>query len=62
MEQVLTTLREAKAHRGSPFCIIAQTVKGKGVSFMENVRGWHGKPPSDQELAQAIQEIEGGLK
>ena len=62
MTQVLIALREAKAHKGTPFCIIAQTVKGRGVSFMENVRGWHGKPPSDQELAQAIKEIEGGLQ
>ena len=61
MAQVLSALQEAKAHRGTPFCIIAQTVKGKGVSFMENVRGWHGKPPSDAELEQAIKELEGGL-
>jgi transketolase len=57
MAQVLSALQEAKEHRGTPFCIIAQTVKGKGVSFMENVRGWHGKPPSDAELEQAIKEL-----
>jgi len=61
MAQVLSALQEAKAHRGTPFCIIAQTVKGKGVSFMENVRGWHGKPPSDAELEQAIKELKGEL-
>ena len=62
MEEVLAALDEAKAHKGTPFCIIAQTVKGRGVSFMENVRGWHGKPPSDKEFEQAVREIREGLK
>jgi transketolase len=62
MREVLAALDEAKAHTGSPFCIIAQTVKGRGVSYMENVRGWHGKPPSDAELETAIKDIRGGLK
>ena len=38
--------------------IIAHTVKGKGVSFMENQIGWHGKAPSKEEAAQAIKELE----
>ncbi len=62
MEEVLAALDQAKAHRGKPFCIVANTVKGRGVSFMENVRGWHGKPPSDEEYAKATAEIREGLK
>ena len=62
MEEVLAALDEAKAHRGTPFCIVAATVKGRGVSYMENVRGWHGKPPSDKEYEQAVKEIREGLK
>jgi len=63
MEEVLAALERARAHAGgTPFCIVAKTVKGRGVSFMENVRGWHGKPPSDAEYAQAVKEIGGGLK
>ena len=44
---------------GKPVCIIAKTVKGKGVSFMENQVGWHGKVPSGQQLEQALKELEG---
>lgn len=40
-----------------PFAIIANTVKGKGVSFMENQAGWHGKAPNDEQLAQALGEL-----
>ena len=40
-----------------PFAIIANTIKGKGVSFMENQAGWHGKAPSDEQLAQALEEL-----
>ncbi len=61
MEQVLRTLEEARAWKGGPFCIVADTVKGKGVSFMENVRGWHGKAPDDQEYKQALEDILGGI-
>ena len=58
MQQCLDSLDQAAAHRGRPTAIIAQTVKGKGVSFMENVAGWHGKAPNDDELQRAIQELE----
>jgi len=44
---------------GRPRCILAHTVKGCGVSFMENQVGWHGKAPSSEELAAAFQELEG---
>ena len=41
----------------SPFAIVANTIKGKGVSFMENQAGWHGKAPNDEQLAQALEEL-----
>lgn len=44
---------------GHPRCILAHTVKGKGVSFMENQVGWHGKAPSPEELQAALKELEG---
>ncbi|NJL72333.1 MAG: transketolase [Candidatus Competibacteraceae bacterium] len=62
MAQVLSALDGTRAQQGRPLAIIAATVKGRGVSYMENVRGWHGKPPSDAELATAVEEIAGGLK
>jgi transketolase len=57
MSQIISVLDKIKTGSGKPHCIIASTVKGKGVSFMENVRGWHGKPPDDEQLKQAINEI-----
>jgi transketolase len=62
MEEVLAALERARTHTGTPFCIVARTVKGRGVGFMENVRAWHGKPPGDAEYARAVEEIRGGLK
>lgn len=59
MEQIVATLdkiREAK--NGKPKCIFAHTVKGKGVSFMENQCGWHGVAPNDQEYQQAMAELD----
>ena len=49
---------EAKATKGKPTAIIAKTVKGKGVSFMENQVGWHGTAPNDEQYAQAMEELE----
>jgi len=61
MTDVLLTLEKAKlASEGKPVCVIARSVKGKGVSFMENKREWHGKPPSDEQYKQACEEIGGG--
>ena len=40
-----------------PFAIVANTIKGKGVSFMENQAGWHGKAPNDEQLMQALEEL-----
>ena len=49
---------EAKATKGKPTAIITKTVKGKGVSFMENQVGWHGKAPNDEQYAQAMEDLE----
>ena len=49
---------EAKATKGMPTAIIMKTVKGKGVSFLENQVGWHGKAPNDEQYAQAMEELE----
>ena len=48
---------EARATKGVPFAIIMTTVKGKGVSFMEDVAGWHGKAPNDEEYKTAMDEL-----
>jgi len=57
MEQVVKALEGAKTFKGTPTMIIANTVKGKGVSFMENVCEWHGKAPAQDEADQALEEI-----
>ena len=49
---------EARATKGQPTVILAKTVKGKGVSFMENQVGWHGKAPNAEQFAQAKAELE----
>ena len=58
LEQVLAALNEA-TEPGKPKAILAHTVKGKGVSFMENQAGWHGKAPNEEERQQALKELEG---
>ena len=58
-EELTTAFDEAKKCDGVPTAIIAHTHKGKGVSFMEDNAGWHGKAPSDEELAAAIEELGG---
>ncbi|MEO0098016.1 MAG: transketolase [candidate division WOR-3 bacterium] len=57
MEQILWAFEEAKKIKGKPVLIIAHTVKGKGVSFMENVAGWHGKAPSVDEMWKGLKEL-----
>ena len=49
---------EARETKGAPTAIIAKSVKGKGVSFMENQAGWHGKAPDDEQYAQAMADLE----
>ena len=56
-DEIDKAFAEAKATKGMPTAIIAHTVKGKGVSFMENQAGWHGKAPNDEELATAMEEL-----
>ena len=51
---------EAKTTKGRPTALIAHTVKGKGISFMEGQAGWHGKAPNAQELAAALAELDRG--
>lgn len=57
MESILEALYEARTTQGRPTMIVAQTVKGKGVSFMENVLRFHGTAPNDEELEQALSEL-----
>jgi transketolase len=57
MAQVVAALEEAKSHKGKPTMIVANTVKGKGVSYMENVCEWHGRAPCQEEADQAIEEL-----
>ncbi|MDR2771416.1 MAG: transketolase [Clostridiales Family XIII bacterium] len=52
---------EARTHKGCPTVIVAKTVKGKGVSFMENEAGWHGKAPNEEEAKKALAELGGAL-
>ena len=59
-EQLEQAFAIAKQEKGRPTAIIMKTTKGKGVSFMENNAGWHGKAPNDAEYAQAIAEVTGG--
>ncbi|MGI6229607.1 MAG: transketolase [Tractidigestivibacter sp.] len=55
--QLRAAFAEARATKGKPTCIVAETVKGKGVSFMENQVGWHGKAPNDEQYEQAMAEL-----
>ena len=57
MEEVRNAYAEAKKVKGMPVAIIAKTTKGKGVSFMENQVGWHGKAPNDEQYEQAMEEL-----
>ncbi|HCJ08424.1 MAG TPA: transketolase [Lachnospiraceae bacterium] len=57
-DEIHQAFEKAKATKGMPTAIIAHTVKGKGVSFMEDQVGWHGKAPNDEEYEQAMQELE----
>jgi len=54
MKQILEAVEEAKTTKGKPTVIVARTVKGKGVPFMENQVGWHGKAPSKEQAEEAL--------
>lgn len=56
-EEIIDALENAKKIRNKPTAIIAKTIKGKGISYMENQAGWHGKAPSDDEYRKALEEL-----
>lgn len=55
--QLKAAFEEARATKGMPTAIVMKTVKGKGVSYMENNAAWHGKAPNDEEYAAAMEEL-----
>ena len=57
-DQIRAAFKEARETKGMPTAIIAKTTKGKGVSFMENAAGWHGKAPNDEEYEVAMSDLE----
>ncbi len=57
-DQIAAAFDEARETKGMPTCIVAKTLKGKGVSFMEGQVGWHGKAPNDEEYAVAMSDLE----
>ncbi len=57
-DEIAAALAEARETKGMPTAIVAKTIKGKGVSYMENQAGWHGKAPNDEEFAIAMDELE----
>lgn len=61
-KQIISALQEARRVKGKPAMIIANTVKGKGVSFMENEVGWHGSAPDAEQVQQALAELQGEVE
>ena len=61
-EQIEDVLNKAKEVKGKPVAIIAKTIKGKGVSYMENQVGWHGKAPNAEQYKTAMDELNAQLK
>jgi len=59
LEELINAYKKAETLKERPTVVIAKTIKGKGISFMENVAGWHGKAPNDEELQQALTELDG---
>ncbi len=62
MADILRAFEEMKTISNQPICIVANTTKGNGVSFMENVPAWHGVAPNKEEYAKAMEDVKGGLK
>ena len=58
IEEIIKAFEVAKNVKEKPVCIIAKTIKGKGVSYMENQVSWHGKAPNEEQYKQAIQELQ----
>jgi transketolase len=61
MEEILDAFAEARATKGRPSMILARTIKGKGVSFVEGAPNWHGKALKPEELERAVKELEGQI-
>ncbi len=59
LQEIVDALAQARGIKGRPTAIIAKTVKGKGVSYMENNAGWHGKAPNEEEARKAVAELGG---
>ena len=57
IDELIMTFQKASTIKGKPTAIIAKTIKGKGVSFMENQADWHGKAPNEEEYKKAIEEL-----
>jgi transketolase len=57
MAEIVQAFEEAKGIKGKPTLILAHTTKGKGVDFMEDVAGWHGKPPSEEQMWDALKQL-----
>lgn len=57
IEEIIKAFEVARNVKGKPTCIIAKTIKGKGVDFMENQAGWHGKAPNEEQYKQAMEEL-----
>ena len=57
-DQIADAFKQAKECKGKPTAIIMKTIKGKGVSFMENQVSWHGSAPNDEQCKQALEELE----
>ena len=57
MEEIVSAFEEAEGVKGKPTVILASTVKGKGVDFMEDVAGWHGKPPSVDQMWEGLKQL-----
>jgi transketolase len=61
LDAILAGFAAAKGHKGAPTVLVAETHKGKGVSFMEDQAGWHGKAPNREQAEQAMAELGGVL-
>lgn len=59
IEEIVKAFEVARNVKGQPTCIIAKTIKGKGVDFMENQAGWHGKAPNEEQYKQAMKSLKG---
>ena len=57
IQEIINAFEQAKSAKGKPTCIVAKTIKGKGVSFMENRAEWHGKAPNEEQYKIAMEEL-----